>query len=324
MRDPPNPFDPTDLGGDQDELNSFAPDIPDIIDVSPIPQPSPSVLGTSDEKPIGQIVVPEKTHLASPLAHAGLSAEKVVPENRIYFREPEILDGLPEDVRKKAMEALVDEAIYGVNSGAMICRGKGVMGPEDKWIEDPCPYLAKCPFSRLNIKLPVGGDCPVEIFILRTQTQSYMREMGVNPHDVTSAFDAGSARVLASMQIQLHRAMWGEAIDPRLEKYIEQVGPGGASFMVQVSNLNTHEKKEALKIIERFGKTNMQTRREKAALTKSGFKDHSKHAAEVADRLRAVSKGSSVEVKESVQVEGPDGVMERLERVRKFTPLAGE
>ena len=116
--------------------------------------------------------------------------------------------------------------------------------------------------------------------------------------------------------LQAHRARWGESLNPVLEQTIENIARRGNEELITIvksGNYNTDYREKALKMIEKFGKQNMQTRERKAALTKSGWKDKSKHAAEVTERLAQIR-----EVEERIQATDKDGLPINLTKIQRF------
>lgn len=250
-----------------------------------------------------------------------LASENEVPEiHRVSKREmylsPKVSKGMTAEQKKLLNDAVKDIALHGAAAAAMICRGEGVYNPVTLQNDGGCPYLLKCPLYRAGHDLPIEEDCPVEISILEHWTEGYMRELGVNPHNVNNAYDAQSAILMAGLQLQINRARWGEAINPTLEQTVTSTGPGGMENVTKVGNYNTDYREKASKLLQKFARDSMQTRDSKVRLLRSGLKDASKHSADVHERLQKLEQATSIE--EEISVTDREGLITKLKRTQRF------
>lgn len=269
----------------QDMANELAPSLPEGFGV-----PTPVSVGE------------DKNNL---LSHGSLREENVPEDRRVTLPEFNTPANATDQQRELVERAVRDVVLLGAQASAMVCEG------------DRCPYAKKCPLLRANLPAPVGDDCPVELYAMRVWSQAQLREMEINPHDVGSFFDVISSQAMTGLMLQMQRARWGEAINPVLEQTIETIvgsGPNAITNFVKVGNFNTEYRERALKLLEKMAKSNMQTRERKAALTKAGWKDKSKHAAEVTQRLAEIR-----EVEEKVSGVDERGLPIALSRIKRFS-----
>lgn len=86
---------------------------------------------------------------------------------------------------------------------------------------------------------------------------------------------------------------WVKVVDVK-EIGVSSVAVMGTSEKTYIANgysaHNTDYRERAIKLIEKMAKNNMQTRERKVSLMNSGWKDKSKHAAEVAERIQKVKE----------------------------------
>ena len=268
------------------EVDIFAPDLPSVT-------------------PPAAIIVQENEDFG----HISLRKDNLPEDRLLSLPKLNLPKDTTEEQRKLVDSAVKDIILSGASSGAMLCRGDG----DDEGKQ--CPYLKKCPLYRAKIPLPIGYDCPIETAAINTWLQGYLRELEVNPHDAASSFDAQSAVAMAGLQLQILRARWGEALNPLLEQEIESImqnGPKTITNIVKVGNYNTDYREKAIKALNKMAKDNMQTRERKTVLMKSGFKDKSKHAAEVTERLTKLV----AEVEEKIDLT-PEGTVKSLSRIRR-------
>jgi predicted transcriptional regulator len=259
-------------------------------------------------------VIPENFGLPSPisieedksntLVHIGLREENVPEERRVELPEFNVPESATEKQRKLVQDAVKDVVLLGAQASAMICEGEA------------CPYAKKCPLLRYNLPTPNGSECPIELYAMRIWMQAQMREMEINPHDVGSFYDVMASQAMTGLLLQTQRARWGEALNPILEQTMENIisqGNKTITTIVKTGNFNTDYRERALKQLEKMAKSNMQTRERKAALTKAGWKDKSKHAAEVSERLAEIR-----EVEEKVSGVDVNGLPVALSRIKRF------
>jgi hypothetical protein len=236
--------------------------------------------------------------------HTSLREDNVPEEMRIALPNIELPANIDEKRRKLVEAAARDVVLSGAQASAMICEG------------DSCPYAKKCPLIRNSVPVPFGEECPIELYAMQAWMQAQLREMEVNPYNVGSFYDVVSSQAIVGLLLQTHRARWGESLNPVLEQTIENIARRGNEELITIvksGNYNTDYRERALKMIERFAKQNLQTRERKAALTKSGWKDKSKHAAEVTERLAEIR-----EVEEIIRTVDADGTPINLSRIKRF------
>lgn len=228
-----------------------------------------------------------------------LAAEAVPDDKRVEI--PDInMPGktLTEEQKALVKDAVKDVVLYGSAASAMVCKGTD------------CPYAPKCPLLRNRIPVPVGQECPIELAAMQAWSEMYFREMGINPHNIDNAYDTVSASMMSGLMLQMNRAKWGEAMNPILEQTLQSTGPGGVLNIIKVGNFNTDYKEKAMKAITKLAKDNVQTRERKIALTKSGYKDKSKHAAAVNDRM--------AEIRQEISTSDDDATMKELTIIKKY------
>lgn len=228
-----------------------------------------------------------------------LSNEAVAEDKRVEI--PDInMPGktLTDEQKALVKDAVKDVVLYGASASAMVCKGTD------------CPYSIKCPLLRNRIPVPVGQECPIELAAMQAWSDMYLREMGINPHNIDNAYDTVSAGMMAGLMLQMNRAKWGEAMNPILEQTLQSTGPGGVLNIIKVGNFNTDYKEKAMKAITKLAKDNVQTRERKIALTKSGYKDKSKHAAAVNDRM--------TEIRQEISEADEDATMKELTIIKKY------
>lgn len=294
MSDFEDPIDPLGIGKKKEEPEvppsddqplDLAPDLPEGFGI-----PAPVTVGE------------DKNNL---LSHTSLREDNVPEDRRIKLPEFNLPVNVTEKQKELVEKAVRDVVLLGAQASAMICEG------------DRCPYAKKCPLLRAGLPAPINDECPVELYAMRVWTQAQMREMDINPHDVGSFFDVVSSQAMTGLMLQIQRARWGEAINPVLEQTIETImgsGPNAITNFVKVGNFNTEYRERALKLLDKMAKSNMQTRERKAALTKAGWKDKSKHAAEVTQRLAEIR-----EIEEKVSGVDEKGLPIALSRIKRFS-----
>lgn len=298
-----------------EELDPFDPLGISKRDPQPIPVPSEEPI---DVKALDESLEPDlpedfgkqtkhemvKVEDDSDSLHIELREQNVPEDRRLQAPELKLPAHATAEQKRLIENAVKDVALYGIEASAMVCEG-----------EAGCPYSKKCPILRRGVPVPVGEECPVEIYAMKLWMQAQLREMEVNPHNVGSFYDVVSSQAIVGLLLQNNRARWGESLNPLLEQTMEQITTRGRDEIVNViktGNYNTDYREKALKLIERFGKQNMQTRERKAALLKSGWKDKSKHAAEVSQRLAEVR-----EVEDKIELDD-EGMAKSLSRISRF------
>jgi len=262
---------------------------------------------------------PESKALVPQSGKNSLKREDIPEERRITFPTLD-LPGTTEEQKKLINNAMMDVVLFGARESAMVCRGYGNkdISPDDPRAK-PCPYIEKCFIARHKGPLPLGDECPIEMNIVETWAQAYLKEMGSNPHDSAVAYDIRAARHMAALELQIHRATWGEAMNPVLEQKFEGMGPGKLKMTILSGNFNTDYKERALKWLMKFGQENIQGRATKVKLTKSGLHDKSKHAAEVTQRMADLKQVQLTEIEERTKL-SPDGVLQELSKIQRFAP----
>lgn len=256
-----------------DKKDIFQPELPKPPDKRLLP----SVVDKQDNL-LSEINIPEEKRV-------------IIPEIEIPSKE------VTQEQRDLVKKAVKDVILYGAESAAMVCKGSS------------CPYASKCPLLRNKIAAPIGQDCPIELAAIKAWTEMYQREMGINPHNIDNAYDTAAASMMSGLMLQIHRARWGEAINPILEQNLESVTPNGIINAIKTGNFNTDYREKAIKALSKLAKDNVQTRERKLALTNSGFKDKSKHSSAVHARL--------AEISEEV-VTDQDGLIKELKTIKKF------
>lgn len=229
-----------------------------------------------------------------------LSKENVNEKRQVYLPEINLPTNVTEEQKQLVQDAVKDVVLYGARASAMVCKGR------------ECPYASKCPLLRAEVPVPIGSECPVELYAMQIWLQQYYREMEINPYDVGAAYDITSAQMMAGLKLQINRASWGEAMNPLLEQEVTSV-TNQFKNIIKVGNFNTDYREKAIKALNNIAKNNMQTRERKVALMKSGFKDKSKHAAEVTERLNQIKE------EEKIVEMGPTGAIEALHHIKRFS-----
>lgn len=274
---------------DEEELDlDFAPDIPNAG---------------------SQNISPTVSNDPNELDHEMLRRDNVPPENQLQLPEMNLPANATPSQRKLVEDAMKDVVLYGARASAMVCAGQ------------ECPYAAKCPLIRARLPAPIGEDCPVEMYAMKVWMQGQLREMEVNPHDVGNFYDLVSSQAMTGLLLQIQRARWGEAMNPVLEQNIENTITKGHETIVNIvksGNYNTDYREKALKLLDKMARNNMQTRERKVALTNSGWKDKSKHAAEVAERI------SKIKEEEEVMEFDENGMPKSLSKIKRFHKPSGD
>jgi len=292
-----DPFDPLGIGRFREEQEKKTEDDP-VFDDETMEE------ALEPELPIQYAPVQTQDLVPVDTGHEALREDNVPEDRRINMPEMQLPDTVTPTQKQLVASAMKDVVLFGAQASAMICEG------------DRCPYAKKCPLLRAKVPVPYQQECPVELYAMQVWMQAQMREMEINPHNVGSFYDVISSQAMTGLLLQHQRARWGEALNPILEQTFENVTKSGGAELttiVKTGNYNTDYREKALKMIEKFAKQNMQTRERKAALTKSGWKDKSKHAAEVTERLAEIR-----EVEETIQAMDSKGLPVSLKRVQRF------
>lgn len=282
-----DPLDPFDIGEgfkDEPELpleEQVRPTLP-----TPLPKPEETAIVKADPGDLGC---------------TDLTIAQVPEKKQIVLPQINLPANITDQQKELVEKAVKDVVLYGAQASAMICKGT------------ECPYAAKCPLLRQSVPVPIDSECPIELYAVQVWLQQFYREMEVNPFDVGTSYDAASAQVMAGLMLQIHRSRWGEAMNPILEQIMTSTGPGGIQNTITTGNYNTDYREKAIKQLNKIAKDNMQTRERKVALMKSGFKDKSKHAAEVTERLNQIKE------EEKIVEMRPDGAITSLRQIRRFT-----
>jgi len=258
---------------------------------TPAPRPEPTRKGELS-KP--ESVPPE---LISPTS---LSTSK---KKRLSMAQIDTGFDLVSDQQKEILQAaLVDSVIFGADVAALTCKGS------------ECPLVKKCPLTRAKVPYPLDSPCPWELAMIKTWVGAYMEEMEIDPMDPMTVYDASVAGQMATLRLLKHRAEAAMAEDPRLEKVFELATEKQATVVV-TGNHNADYLLKSIELSRKVAQEAVMSRKSKAAALKGGFKDRSKQAAELHDRIRKQKQIAEKRVETELD---ENGVPKKLTEITRF------